>query len=127
MHAIWTKDEEAQQDAAHWMIQIAKPWTIRSWSESKLTNAKPLFQIPTVNAHLVDLEWIEQEQAHLKTLVEMYTSRGASGAWKVHRWWLACFSLVLADTENRNDVSGQCHYEWLQFVSVESPLSRWLR
>jgi len=29
MHAIWTKDEEAQQDVAHWMIQIAMPWTIR--------------------------------------------------------------------------------------------------
>jgi hypothetical protein len=25
MHAIGTKDEEAQQDVAHWMIQIAKP------------------------------------------------------------------------------------------------------
>jgi len=32
MHDIWTKDEEAQQDAAHRMIQIAKPWTIRRWS-----------------------------------------------------------------------------------------------
>jgi len=29
MHAIRTEDEEAQQDAVHWMIQIAKPWTIR--------------------------------------------------------------------------------------------------
>jgi len=28
MHAIRTKDEEAQQDAAHRMIQMAKPWTI---------------------------------------------------------------------------------------------------
>jgi len=25
MHAIWTKDKEAQQDAAHRMIQFAKP------------------------------------------------------------------------------------------------------
>jgi hypothetical protein len=29
MHAIRTEDQDAQQDAAHWMIQIAKPWTIR--------------------------------------------------------------------------------------------------
>jgi len=29
MHAIRTEHEEAQQDAAHRMIQIAKPWTIR--------------------------------------------------------------------------------------------------
>jgi len=31
MHAIRTEVQEAQQDAAHWMIQIAKPWTIRRW------------------------------------------------------------------------------------------------
>jgi len=46
MHAMQTKDEEAQQDAAHRMIQIAKPWTIRWSSESKLANGKPLVQIP---------------------------------------------------------------------------------
>ena len=38
MHAIWTKDEEAQQDSAHQMIQIAKPRMIWRWSESKLAN-----------------------------------------------------------------------------------------
>ena len=29
MHAIWTKDEEAQQNVAHWIMKIAKPWMIR--------------------------------------------------------------------------------------------------
>ena len=29
MHAIWTEDEHAQQDAACRMIQITKPWKIR--------------------------------------------------------------------------------------------------
>jgi len=106
-HAIQTEDQDAQQDAAHQMIQIAKPWTIRRWSESELANGKPLVRIPKENAHLVDLEWTEEEQTKLKTLVERYTSRGASGAWRVHRWHLACFSLVLGDTEDRNDVSGQ--------------------
>jgi len=33
MHAIRTEDQDAQQDAAHQMIQIATPWTIRRWSE----------------------------------------------------------------------------------------------
>jgi len=56
MHAIQTKDEEAQQDAAHRMCQIAKPWTVRQWSESKLANGKPLVQIPQEKAHLIDLE-----------------------------------------------------------------------
>jgi len=70
MHAIRTKDEEAQNDVAQWMIQIAKPWTICRWSESKLANGAPLVWIPKENATLIDLEWTEEEQAHLKTLVE---------------------------------------------------------
>jgi hypothetical protein len=70
MHAIRTEYEEAQEDAAHRMIQIGKPWTIRRWSELKLANAKPLVRIPKANAHLVDLEWTAEEQAKLKTLVE---------------------------------------------------------
>jgi hypothetical protein len=98
MHAIWTEDEEAQHDAAHRMIQIAKPWTIRRWSESKLATGKPLVRIPKENAPLVDLEWTEDEQAKLKALVERYTSRGSAGAWRVHRWQFAFFSLVLGDT-----------------------------
>jgi hypothetical protein len=127
MHAIRTEDQDAQQDAAHRMIQIAKPWTIRRWSESKLANGKPLVRIPKENAHLVDLEWTEDEQAKLKSLVERYTARGASGAWRVHRWRLACFSLVLGDTEDRNDVSEQWYNEWPLDTWVDSPIFRWLR
>jgi len=107
MHAIRTEDHDAQQDAVHRTIQIAKPWMIRRWSESKLTNGKPLLRIPKENAHRVDLECTEDKQAKLKTLVERFTSWGASGAWRVHRWRLASFSLVLGDTEDQNDVSGQ--------------------
>ena len=69
MHAIRTKHRESQQDVAHRVIQIAKPWMIRRWSESKLANGKPLVWIPTEDAHLIDLEWTQEEQAHLKTLV----------------------------------------------------------
>jgi len=107
MHVIRTDDEEAQQDVPHRMIHIAKPWTIRRWSESKLAKGKLLVQIPKENEHLVDLEWTEDKQAKLKALVERYTSHGSSGAWSVLRCRLACFSLVLGDTEDRNDVSGQ--------------------
>jgi len=67
---------------------------------------------------IVDLEWTDEEQAQLKTLVERYTSQGASAAWRVHRWWLACFSLVLGDTEDQNTVSGQWYDEW--------PLNSWV-
>jgi len=106
LHAIRTEDQDAQQNAAHQMIQIAKPWMIRRWSESKLASGKPLVQIPKENAQLVDLKRTEHKQTNLKTLVERYTSRGASGAWRVHRWRLACFSLVLGDTKDQNNVSG---------------------
>jgi hypothetical protein len=127
IHAIRTEDKEAQQDAAHWMFEIAKPWIIRRWSESKLANGKPLVRTPKDNAHLVDLEWTEDEQAKLQTLVEIYISRGASGAWRVHRWRLSCFSLVLGDTEDRNDVSGQWYNECPLDTWVDSPIFRWLR
>ena len=84
MHAIRTEDEVGQQDAAHRMIQIAKHWTIRRWSESKLASRKPLVRKPLENAHLLDFEWTDDEQAKLKALVERYTSCGAPGAWRVH-------------------------------------------
>jgi hypothetical protein len=70
IRAIQTEDQDAQQDAADLVIQIAKPWTIRRWSESKLTNGKPLVRIWKENALLVDLEWTEDEQAKLNTVVE---------------------------------------------------------
>ena len=69
----------------HWINHIAKPWMIRQSSELTLTNGKPLVSKPKENAHLIDLEWTEKEQAHLRSLVERYTSRGASGARRVHR------------------------------------------
>jgi len=122
MHAIRTKDEEAQQDAAHRMNQIATPWTIRRWSESKLANGKPLARIPQENAHLIDPDWTEEEQAHLETLVVRYTLRGASGALRVHRWLLACVSLGLGDTEDRNDVPGQYQDQWPRDTWVDSPI-----
>jgi hypothetical protein len=122
MHGIRTEDNEAQQDVAHRTMQIAKPWTIRRSPESKLGNGKPLVPMPKLNAHFVDIEWTEDEQATLKTFVERYTSRGASGAWRVHRWWVACFSLVLGDTEDRNDVSRQWYNEWPLDTWVDSPI-----
>jgi len=127
MHAIRTEDEEAQQDAAHRMIQNAKPWTIRRWSESKLANGKSLMRIPKENAHLLDLEWTEEEKAKLKALVERYTSHGSSGAWRVYRWRLACFSLVLGDTEDHNNVSGKWYDEWALDTWVDSTIFRCLR
>ena len=79
MHAIRPENHDAQQHAPHQMIQIAKPWTVRRLSEWKVANGKPIVCIPKENAHLVDLEGNEDEEAKLKTLVERFTSRVASG------------------------------------------------
>jgi hypothetical protein len=127
LHAICTEDEDSQHNAAHRMIQIANPWMIRRWSESKLANGKPLIRIPKNNAHLVDLELTENEQAILNTLVERYTTRGASGTWRVRRWRLACVSLVLGDSDGWNDVPGQWYNEWPPDTEVGCPILRWLR
>ena len=53
--------------------------------------------------------------------------RGDSGAWRVNRWRLACFSLVLGDTEDRNNGSGGWHDEWPLDSWVESAIFQWLR
>jgi len=70
MPAIPTEDNDGQQDAAHRMIKITKPWTITRWSVAKLTNGRHHVPIPKENAHHIHLEWTEEEQAELKTSVE---------------------------------------------------------
>jgi len=57
MHAIRTDHEEAQNDAAHRMIQIVKCWTTRRSSEWRLGNEKPLNWIVKENAHRIYPEW----------------------------------------------------------------------
>jgi len=109
------------------MIQIAKPWMIRRWSRWKLRNEKQLVRILTENAHLVDLDWNEDKQPKLQPLVERYISWGAPGAWRVHWWRLACFTLGLRDTEDRNDISGQWYDEWPHDTWVDSLIFLWLR
>jgi hypothetical protein len=126
MHAIRTQDEHAQWYVADQMIHIAKLWTIRGCSESTLGNWKLLVWIPKENAHLVDLEWTEEEQTKLKTLVERYNSQGASGAWRVHRWPLTFFPLELGDTEDWNYISRLWYNEWPLDTWVDSPIIQWL-
>jgi hypothetical protein len=93
-HAIQMEDHDTQQDAAHMMIQMEKPRTMKRCSQSNLANEKLLVQLLKENAHLLDLEWTEDQQANQETRVERYTSRSASGAWRVPSWWLVCFPLA---------------------------------
>jgi hypothetical protein len=84
MTAVQNKDEQAQQYALHWMIWITKPWMIQQWAESTLSNGKPLVQILHDNTHPIHLEWTEDQQAHMETLVEWYTLCGASRECSIH-------------------------------------------
>ena len=45
----------------------------------------------------------------------------------VQRWWLARFSLVLRDMEDRHNVSEQRYAEWALDIWVEVPIFRWRR
>jgi hypothetical protein len=107
MHAIQTEDQYAQYSAAHCMMHFAKAWMRGRWSEMKIANEKPLVLILMGNPHIVDFEWAAEEQSILMTIMETSTSRGASGAWRVHSWRLEYISLVSGNTKDRNDVSGQ--------------------
>jgi len=118
MYDIQTANHDTQLDAAPNNIRIAKRWRIHRWLQSKLAYGKLLVQILKENAHHVDREWTEDVQAKLQTLVERCTSCGASGAWRVHRWWLPCSSLVLGVNVDQVHVSGQ----WYD----ELPLNTWV-
>jgi len=126
MHPIRTEYEHAQLDAANRINKISTPSTIRRWSESTLGNGKPLGRILKENAHLDDLDWIEQQREKSTPHVEKYTSWGTARVQRVHRWRLACVSVVLGDTKDRNDVSGQWYTEQPVDTSVDSPIFRWL-
>jgi hypothetical protein len=86
-----------------------------------LANWKPVGQKLNESVHLIDLESTQDKQDKLKTLVQRYTSQGASGVWRVHRWWLAYFSLVVGDREDWNDDSGPWYDEWPLDTLVDSP------
>jgi len=127
MQAIWTEDEEAQQDAAHQIIQIPKPWTIRRWLELTVGIGKGLVQIRKENTHLIDLKSTKEVHQKLQTMVERYISQGASGAWRVHRWQPAYFAVVLGDTEDSNNVSRHCYDGWPIDSWVDCPIVWWVR
>jgi len=127
MQAIHTEDKEAEQDAVHQMIQIAKRWTIKQWYESKLASTKPVNLMRNANAPLIDVDSSEERLANLTTQVERYSSRGALGAWRVDRWWLVYFSLMLGDTEHYYHICGQFYCKWPLDTWLAFQMFRWLR
>jgi len=122
MHAIQTQQNKAQQDVVHCMIHITKLWTIRKWSKSKTTIEKPSLWLWIDNADLIDLKQTEEDQAQWMTLGERYTLHGTAAAWRIHRWSLVCFFIVLGDTNNHNTLLKQWYDEGLLDAMVDYPI-----
>jgi hypothetical protein len=121
---------EAQQEAASVMTEVAHPWTIRRWTESRLASGAPLVYIPSEDFHPVALEWSQEEQKQLNdvaTRLKRQKHEGEHGiAWRIHRWQLACFSLPL-EQEGDRFADGSWKEEWDASSFVEGPIFRWLR
>jgi hypothetical protein len=96
MYVIGAEDNEAPQYRTSHLIQIAKHWTNRWWSESTLQIAKLVFWIPKINAHGADHKWTEPEEANLMNKWERYTVQSPSGVWTVHRCELFGFEWYIS-------------------------------
>jgi len=57
MNAIRTEDQDAQQNAAHWTIQVSEPWIISQWTKLHIANGKQVVRTLKKNALLGNLEW----------------------------------------------------------------------
>jgi hypothetical protein len=80
-----------------------------------------------VKEYFVNLTWTMAEQQTLEQLVNQYKFQCEGGAYRVHRWRLACLSLVLGNTENKN-VTGEWIQSWSEINDFSEPQSfRWLR
>lgn len=70
MNAIQTEDEVAHQDAVHQMLQIAKSWKVRRWSELNLVTGKPPVQISMQSVLFIGFDWTKAMDGKLMALVE---------------------------------------------------------
>jgi len=67
IHAIWMDDNEHQQGATYWIIQIANLWMMWNRSKPNLANANHFIRLPKQNVHLIHLEWTVAGEVQLKT------------------------------------------------------------
>jgi hypothetical protein len=125
------KSREEQQEAAQAVIDAIHPWMIRRWSESRMASGAPLVPIPHATHHAVSLEWTIQEQREMGEVVARLKKQRLEGefgvAWRIHRWQLACFSMPLESSGDR-EVDGEWKIFWDDLVDMdEGPIFRWLR
>jgi hypothetical protein len=124
------KSPEEQQEASQAVIDAIHPWMIRRWSESRTASGAPLVPVPHAIHHPVSLEWTLPEQQEMGKVIARLKQQRLEGefgvAWRIHRWQLACFSMSLEASGDREE-SGEWKVNWDDIQMEEGPIFRWLR
>jgi len=110
---------------------IAWPWTIRRWGESKDANGQPLVGIPELVQHDVRLQYTNAEA----NVIDEWIQDARGDRWNavqtvLHEWRLACLSMDLPDNDVSSDesVDGRVTYrqDWDSDNFHGGPALRWL-
>ncbi|CUS10220.1 unnamed protein product [Tuber aestivum] len=117
---------------------IAWPWTIRRWGETKDATGQPLVRIPELEQHDIRLRYTPMEA----NAIDQWITDAKGNRWNaiqtvLHEWRLACLTMDLPDNDvssedsetgdglvlhrqswNRNDFHGGPAFRWLSEVFV---------
>ena len=88
------KREDITLEAYERIKDIAWPWTIRRWGETKDSNRDPLVRIPNLIQHDVRLQYTDPESS----AIDSWNEDAKSDKWNaiqtvLHEWRLACLTM----------------------------------
>jgi len=128
------KSENITLEEAYEQIKdIAWPWTIRCWKETKDANGEPLVRIPELVHHDVRLQYTDDEATALDGWIEDTKGDKWNAIQTVlHEWRLACQTMDLPDNDISSDNS-ECmdaavpyRQSWERNSFRGGPVFRWL-
>jgi hypothetical protein len=128
------KREDITLEEAYRRIKdIAWPWTIRRWGETKDSNGEPLVRIPELVQHDVRLQYTDSEASAMDEWVEDAKGDKWNAIQTVlHEWRLASLTMDLPDNDVSSDDSefadgGVPHRQnWDRDKFRGGPALRWL-
>ena len=94
------------EEAYEQIKDIAWPWTIRRWGETKHSNGNPLVRISELVQHDVRLQYTDAEASEMDDWIQ----EARNGKWNaiqtvLHEWRLACLNMDLPDNDVSSDGS----------------------
>ena len=94
------------EEAYEQIKDIAWPWTIRRWGETKDSNGEPLVRIPELVQHDVRLQYTDAEASAMDDWIK----NAKDDKWNaiqtvLHEWRLACLTMDLPDNDVSSDDS----------------------